>query len=317
MIKSKIYYGFDLLKFLMALLIVAGHFNLFIEYLNVYHITSIIYSLAVPVFFAISTYLYAKKLIAAQSKFDAWQVCKKDVIRLLALSIFGIIVNFPMAYDTFFSIANWKEIVVGLAILDPIRGLWFIKALIINKIVIFVFRNHVRTLSICSLVVFVLFSLGYTSLLNGFSELFHPYFNFYFHTFFCCIGLLFAKYPCVATFRLDILSMFLIAIFIWHICNYEYAVIAWCIICPFFFINLFARVKEPTDAMKPLFLLMRKSSILFYFLHFNFLWLYDNILNIKFLNTEIKYVVVLLSCLLLSMLILKIENRNKFLKYSH
>lgn len=168
MIKSKIYYGFDLLKFLMALLIVAGHSNLFIEYLNVYHIASIIYSLAVPVFFAISTYLYAKKLIAAQSKFDAWQVCKKDVIRLLALSIFWIIVNFPMAYDTFFSIANWKEIVVGLAILDPIRGLWFIKALIINKIVIFVFRNHVRTLSICSLVVFVLFSLGYTSLLNGF-----------------------------------------------------------------------------------------------------------------------------------------------------
>lgn len=42
--KKTIYYGLDLLKFLMALLIIATHSQLLIEYHNIYHVATIIYS---------------------------------------------------------------------------------------------------------------------------------------------------------------------------------------------------------------------------------------------------------------------------------
>lgn len=322
--KKKVYYGLDFLKFLMALLIIATHSQLLVEYNNIYHVATIIYSLAVPTFFSISTYFYAKKLLSTQTQHDAWQICKKDIFRLLLLGCFWFIIDLPMTWDTFISISNWKECIAGFFIMDPVRGLWFIKALIINKIIIYLFRNHLKSLSIISLIVFILFSLGYTPLLNGFSHPYHPYFNFYFHTFFCCIGALFAKYQRLTSLRTDILAIFLIVIFLWHLYNYDYAVIAWRIICPFFFMNTFLHICcTPKETIKPLFLYMRKVSILFYFLHFNFLWLYNCILNLNdisiFSFSIIRYVVILACCFFTSIVILKIEKINffSFLKYSH
>lgn len=321
---KQIYYGLDFLKFLMALLIIATHSQLFVEYNNIYHAATIIYSLAVPTFFSISTFFYTKKLFSVKKTHDAWQICKKDTFRLLLLGCFWFIIDLPMTWDTFISIANWKECIAGFFIMDPVRGLWFIKALIINKIILYVFRNHLKSLSIISLIVFILFSLGYTPLLNGFSHPYHPYFNFYFHTFFCCIGALFAKYQRLLSFRIDILAIFLIVIFLWHLYNYDYAVIAWRIICPFFFMSTFLRIcYTPKETIKPLFLYMRKVSILFYFLHFNFLWLYNNILNLNnisiFSFSIIRYVVILVCCFFTSIVILKIEKIKffSFLKYSH
>ncbi|HJH71630.1 MAG TPA: acyltransferase [Bacteroidaceae bacterium] len=322
--KKKVYYGLDFLKFLMALLIIATHSQLLVEYNNIYHIATIIYSLAVPTFFSISTYFYAKKLLSTQTQHDAWKICKKDIFRLLLLGFFWLIIDLPMTWNTFISIANWKECIAGFFIMDPVRGLWFIKALIINKIILYLFRNHLKNLSIISFIVFILFSLGYTPLLNGFSHPYHPYFNFYFHTFFCCIGALFAKYQCLTSLRTDILAIFLIVIFLWHLYNYDYAVIAWRIICPFFFMNTFLHICcTPKETIKPLFLYMRKVSILFYFLHFNFLWLYNSILSLNdisiFSFSIIRYVVILVCCFFTSIVILKIEKIKffSFLKYSH
>lgn len=322
--KKTIYYGLDLLKFLMALLIIATHSQLLIEYHNIYHVATIIYSLAVPTFFSISTYFYAKKLFSITTKYEAWKICKKDISRLLLLGFFWLIIDLPMTWDTFLRIANWKECIAAFSIMDPIRGLWFIKALIINKIILYLFRNHLKSLSIISLIVFILFSLGYTPLLNEFSHPYHPYFNFYFHTFFCCIGALFAKYQRLTSFRIDILSLLLIAIFLWHIYNYDYAVIAWRIVCPFFFMSTFIRIiNTPKETTKPLFLFIRKVSILFYFLHFNFLWIYKNILNLNefsiFSFSIIRYVIILILCFLTSIVILKLEKIKflNFLKYSH
>lgn len=321
--KKTIYYGLDLLKFLMALLIIATHSQLLIEYHNIYHVATIIYSLAVPTFFSISTYFYAKKLFSVTTRYEAWKICKKDVSRLLLLECFWLIIDLPMTWNVFFShLTNWKECIA--AFVFPIRGLWFINALIINKIILYLFRNHLKGLSIISLIVFILFSLGYTPLLNEFSHPYHPYFNFYFHTFFCCIGALFAKYQRLTSFRIDILSLLLIAIFLWHIYNYDYAVIAWRIVCPFFFMSTFIRIiNTPKEPTKPLFLFIRKVSILFYFLHFNFLWIYKNILNLNefsiFSFSIIRYVIILILCFLTSIVILKLEKIKflNFLKYSH
>lgn len=322
---KQIYYGLDFLKFLMALLIIATHSQLFVEYNNIYHAATIIYSLAVPTFFSISTHFYAKKLLSTQTQYDAWKICKKDICRLLLLECFWLVIDLPMTWDIFFShITNWKECVAAFLFVFPVRGLWFINALIINKIILYLFRNHLKSLSIISLIVFILFSLGYTPLLNGFSHPYHPYFNFYFHTFFCCIGALFAKYQRLLSFRIDILAIFLIVIFLWHLYNYDYAVIAWRIICPFFFMSTFLRIcYTPKETIKPLFLYMRKVSILFYFLHFNFLWLYNSILNLNdisiFSFSIIRYVVILVCCFFTSIVILKIEKIRffSFLKYSH
>lgn len=322
---KRIYYGLDLLKFLMALLIIATHSQLLIEYYNIYNVATIIYSLAVPTFFSISTYFYAKKLFSVTTRYEAWKVCKKDVSRLLLLECFWLIIDLPMTWDVFFShLTNWKECIAAFLFVFPIRGLWFINALIINKIILYLFRNHLKGLSIISLTVFILFSLGYTPLLNEFSHPYHPYFNFYFHTFFCCIGALFAKYQRLTSFRIDILALLLIAIFLWHIYNYDYAVMAWRIICPFFFMSTFIRIiNTPKETTKRLFLFIRKVSILFYFLHFNFLWIYKKVLSLNefsiFSFSFIRYVIILILCFLISIVILKLEKIKflNFLKYSH
>lgn len=230
-----------------------------------------------------------------------------------------------MTWDVFFShLTNWKECIAAFLFVFPIRGLWFINALIINKIILYLFRNHLKGLSIISLTVFILFSLGYTPLLNEFSHPYHPYFNFYFHTFFCCIGALFAKYQRLTSFRIDILALLLIAIFLWHIYNYDYAVMAWRIICPFFFMSTFIRIiNTPKETTKRLFLFIRKVSILFYFLHFNFLWIYKKVLSLNefsiFSFSFIRYVIILILCFLISIVILKLEKIKflNFLKYSH
>lgn len=318
MADKKVYYGLDLLKFLLAILIIATHSNLFIEYFETYNIANILYTIAVPTFFAISTFLYCQKLFSTTMVHEAWSICKKDTIRLLWLCLFWVIVDIPMTYDTFWRIANWKEVVFGHLFCDPIRGIWFIKALIINKIILFLFRNHIKHLTIISLLLFIIFSLGYTPLLNNFANPLHPYFNFYFHLGFCCIGALFAKYEAIAKSRLDILSLLVVNVFIWHIFNNDYAVILWRIICPIFFINLFMKIGEPADSIKPLVLVMRKMSILLYFLHFNILW---GLTKFDFFqdNSIIRFSITLVICIIISYSVLCLE-KNKylnFLKYSH
>lgn len=320
---DKVYFGFDLLKYLMSLLIVATHSQLFVENNCIYNIASIIYSMAVPTFFSLSTYFYSKKLYSAETSNEAWQICKKDVLRLIILGLFWFIVEMPMTWDTFISIANWKECIVSFLILDPARGLWFIKALIINKIILFVFRNHLKSLSMVSLILFILFSLGYTPLLNNFSNTLHSYFNFYFHTFFCCIGALHIKYKQISSIRFNLLSLFIILIFSWHIYNYDYAIIAWRIISPLFLMNVFLHLKEPSEKIKPFYIFLRKVSIMFYFLHFNFLWIYNDVMSLNNFTvlsfSIVRYIVILTCCFITSIIILQIENNRyfKILRYSH
>lgn len=314
----KIYYGFDLLKFIMAVLIVATHSSFLVEHENIYGVASIVYSIAVPTFFAISTFLYSKKLMSAQTDKDAWEICKKDTIRLLWLSLFWIIVDIPMTYDVFWRIANWKEVIYAHIFSTPIRGIWFIRALIINKIIIFLCRKHIGRVSILSLLIFVVFSLGYTPLLNNFADPLHPYFNFYFHLFFCCIGAIFAKYSNIQNTNLIVLSLIFMLSFIWHIFNYDYAVIVWRIVSPFFLMCVFMRMVETNETRKKYFLLARKSSILTYFVHFNVLWLLSKI-GILQDNSLIRYPVVLLCTCVIAYFILALEkcSQMKWLRFSH
>ena len=320
---KKIYYGFDILKFLMALLIVATHSSLFVEFEQVYPMAQVFYSLAVPTFFAISTFIYGKKIIAANNHKSAWKICKRDTIRLIQLAMFWIIVDFPMTYDSFYSIASWKEILYALAFTDPIRGLWFIKALIINKMLIFLFRNDFMELMVISLICFIVFSLGYTEQFGGFSHLLHPYFNFYFHTFFCCIGVLFAKIEDINRFRIDYCALLLAFAFLMTFYNPDYGIILWRIVCPFFFMALFIQIGRPVGILKSGFLYMRKVSILFYFLHFNFLWIYEKVFYLNEISpfgiSSVRFSIVLMCCIIFSMIILNFEQdrRLSFLKYSH
>lgn len=315
---KKIYYGFDVLKFLMAMLIVATHSELFVENDEVFNIAKIIYEVAVPTFFAISTYLYCKKIIKVETDKDAWMHCWKDTKRLLLLGMFWVIADLPMTYDTFFSIANLKEMIYCLSFTDPIRGLWFIKALVINKIILCAFRSHLKTLSTASFLIFVLFSLGYTPLLGEFSNPFHPYFNFYFHTFFCCIGALFAKYEWVSKLRLELLGGAMLILFVWRIFDYDYAVIAFRTVCPFFLINLSMRMPEPMEMYKPAIMFMRQTSILVYFLHFNLLWLMSHFAICQD-NSILRFTVALVGSVTISVIILRAEKIKclRWLNYSH
>ncbi len=59
--------GLDILKFVLAILIVSSHCSLFSEYPNLQTIWNSLTSIAVPVFFSISSYFFFTKIYKTSS----------------------------------------------------------------------------------------------------------------------------------------------------------------------------------------------------------------------------------------------------------
>lgn len=63
--QSKTYYpGLDIIKYIMAILIVAAHCSLFVENERLYDVFAHVTETAVPTFFAISAYLTFSKIVS-------------------------------------------------------------------------------------------------------------------------------------------------------------------------------------------------------------------------------------------------------------
>ena len=194
MTQSQYYPGFDLIKLILAILIIAAHTQLFEEIPIIHQIINPIEGSAIPTFFAISAYLFYQRISNCTSNNESYAILKKNIKRLLTIFCIWYLLMLPMTYFRFFSIATIKETIYAILLTCTFNGYWFFKALIINTIILYICRNK-KTLIASSILFFLIYIYwAYNYIFNYCSITISPYYSFYFHTFYFYIGALIARY---------------------------------------------------------------------------------------------------------------------------
>ena len=293
---KKIIPGLDILKFIMAILIVSGHCSFLEEYSNLHDIWSELTGIAVPIFFAISSYLFFSKVYNTPVSKESNILFFHYIKRLAILFAVWYLLMVPMTYFKFYSVANLKEIVFAVFLSCCFNGYWFIKAMLINTTIVYVFRKHLNTCFIVSLFVFLYCSYNYIYNYCPILNSFHPYYSFYYNTAFLCCGALFAKYKNILNFTKWNTHVLIIILLLLFVSSLFFK--AGPILKLFSFPLLFSVFYNLNIKTKPIHKTMRNISIILYMIQFVLIWLYD-------------------VGIILSTLIIKQEDRYKWLKLLH
>lgn len=316
MTQSQYYPGFDLLKLILAILIIAAHTQLFEEFPIIHQIIGTIEGSAVPTFFAISAYLFFQRINHCNSNNESYAILKKNIKRLLTIFCLWYILMLPMTYFQFFSVATIKEIIYAILLTCTFNGYWFFKALIINTIILYICRNK-NTLLVASFLFFFIYIFWSYNYIFKYCEIsISPYYSFYYHTFYFFIGALIARYqPFIHSPKITVLFILYIGTIILSLNSLLFPICR--LIFPFTLIILFKKLAN--NIKKQNLLQMRSLSILLYTTQFMIIWLYNNLCNYcldstsdiyLFLQHSItRFIVVLSIALGISLLILKLEKK--------
>lgn len=324
---KKIIYGFDLLKFILALLIIAGHTSLFEEYSSLSQFRENLSSIAVPTFMAISAFLFFKKIYSKQEGEESKVLLIKTVKRLAILFLCWYVLMLPMTYFKFFSVANFKETIFAIFMSCTFNGYWFIKALIINTCIFYFCRNG-NKLVICTIIswfLYLFFSYNYIYHFIDFP--YHPYYSFYYNMAFYSVGVLFARYgQNILSKNVQITLIFILWFVLFLLGFMKYFNPLYKLLSiPLIFLLFYHWNLNP----KPLYKTLRDMSIILYMVHFALIWLYDGVCKIS-MNQEstlfnvmqlsiIRFIIISLMAIIIALLIIKNENKPRlsFLKYLH
>lgn len=324
---KKIIYGFDLLKFILALLIIAGHTSLFEEYSSLSQFRENLSSIAVPTFMAISAYFFFKKIYSINAGAETRVILLKTVKRLAVLFICWYVLMLPMTYFKFFSVATLKETIFAIFLSCTFNGYWFIKALIINTCIFYIFRNGkaLITCTIVSWIIYLFFSYNYVYHFIDFP--YHPYYSFYYHLAYYSIGVLFAKYgDDLLSKKINNFILIIIWLFLFILCYiFSFNPLYRLLSIPILFILFYQLDLKP----EPYYKTMRDMSIILYMVQFLLIWLYDGACKILLQTNStsylilqhsiIRFIIVTLISIFIAWLILKYEKfpRLSFLHYLH
>ena len=315
--------GLDLLKFILAILIVSGHCQLFVEFPTIQQWWGHLTSIAVPLFFCISSFLFFRKIYSVPEDSNTRPILIHSIKRLTILFLCWYVLMIPMTYFEFYSVATLKEVIFAFFLSCSLRGYWFIKALIINTIILYCCRkkNALILCTIIALIVYFYCSYNYIYHYNPILEGFHPYYSFYYHTIAFCIGALFARIKFVYVSNIILLFMWMVALTLCYLDWMDpiFRIISICFIFPVF-LRLYIR-RISSERLKTL----RNMSVILYMVQFLLIWLYNSGCN-SFLGTEsklfyfllfslIRFVIVLAIAVGIATWILKNEPRHKWLKY--
>lgn len=318
--------GLDLLKFILAIMIVAAHCRLFEEFTDLKVLADRLFSIAVPLFFAMSAFFFVRK-IDAMEEVDKRRQFKKTIKRLAILFAIWYVLMLPMTWFKWWSIATLKETVYAVFLSCTFNGYWFIKALIINTAILYLCRDRwsMILLSAVSFAVYLLFAYNY--IYHYLPIEFSPYYSFYYHTSFFCIGAMMARY--YDKIRIFGLSA-LILVGLWVVLFISTSYLPVDPLYRFFSIVFLFPLFERMDLRRGEKLkTMRNMSIILYMVQFILIWLYDGACD-RWLGSEsiqysvlqfsvVRFLVVLSIAILIAWMILALEKRSKmgFLRYFH
>lgn len=318
---SSYYPGLDILKFGLAVLLVAAHSKLFVEMpRGVYQMVQIVWTYTVPTFFAISAYLFCGRA-------ESPGALKHTLVRIA--TVFGLwyIIVFPHTID-FLRYANYKEIIYAIVFTSCASGFWFIKALIYNTIILYLCLKAPKwvfyAVGACAITLYLV--LDISSIIMHYNPVpVTHYFSFYYHTGVFFVGALCYRLRHLLMPRRVPRAMLVVAIVLLLLmCRNSGFYIAMKLLMPVLLIALFIDMNVHNIARCKR---LRAMSIMIFVMQFSVLTIYTGIGNRAFANDAathaiyecsiIKFSVVISILVLISWTITQLEHRYKFLKYLH
>ena len=326
-------YGFDALKFFMALMIVAIHTKAFHDVDIIRQITQPFLNSAVPIFFILSSYFLFRKM---DSKGYSWTIYWPFLKRLFILYAFWFIATLPLTvYEKWSYIDYGFPYILWYVIKDflfsyTFAGSWFLTALIVGTLIVFILKKCLKATSLILLILALLTFLyvklvalcplwlqkPYLFIQTNIREVVEltPVTGF----IWCCVGCVLASSDAMKIIssrfgKRNIMVVFIIT----YIASVFLPNNTAFVVLPFLVLSIILLAYIIRLEPRGLYMKLRNLSILIYLLHFRLLYLRiimpANCLHILY------YVAVVFSSLLIAELILKLEKVNSFsfLKYSH
>ncbi len=322
---KKIIPGLDILKFILAIVIISAHCSLFEEFPNLQSIWGSLIGIAIPIFFSISSYLFFNKIFNGPSTSKTNSIFIHYVKRLAILFTVWYILMIPMTYFKFYSVATPKETLFAIFLSCCFNGYWFIKALIINTTILYFFRKHLISCFIIAILIYLYCAYNYVYGFNPFLKNIQPYYSFYYHIAYFCWGAIFAKYRDTINFSKwnsqILIFCWLMMLVTTSFFNTEplYRFFSFPLLFPVFF-NL-------SITPKPYHKTMRDLSIILYMVQFLLIWLYNGACDL-YLETGsilfqivhfsiVRFAIVLSIALCVALLIIRKESKYQWLKFLH
>lgn len=330
-IKRKVIPGLDILKFIMALLIVAIHSEAVNDFPIVYEVTNPVIMSAVPMFFVISAFLLFRKI--RQSQLSGQQergILLHFTWRLFLLYSFWMVVQFPLVIHTrhYLSMSFIEFIynfLLDIAFRSTFHGAWFFSALVVGTWLIYFASKMLKDKTIWILPLFVALyiyhadelSLQYQTFWFWYQEnVINPQNSFLVSLFWISAGFILANPDIIEKIENLRNSYVMGGLF----------GIAWLLsimlldLRVIMVLPLFVLFYNWNLESKPVYKMMRQSSILIFTLHFIFIGIFRMACpNVELLQHGFfLYVILVLLCLLSSLVILKLKDYKIFswLKYS-
>lgn len=331
---------YDVVKFVLAIAIIAIHSNL---------LPNILYPwlrLAVPIFFMLSSFLFFSKINTIPEPKSQRSALLRFVLRNLKLYLFWFIVLFPFTallrnYFLGLSFNITSVFVFLLRVLQDFlfgstfRSSWFIMALIISVTLVFFLSKRVNTvvLTICTFVVFsfVVLRSSYLPFFENNSLIFNslsfyeklfakPYWSFPAALIWVVLGKYFADNNLSLSRWKNVILFIVSSIFLY---------VEWCVLyittescdndCYFFLIptaiSLFLLIKQIKPFQVVFSLFLRKSSTVIYALHGSL----TIIFSLYFSRASTVFILSFIVSFAVSMVVCYLEKFKMFrwLKYSH
>lgn len=331
-IKRKVIPGLDILKFLMALLIVAIHSEAVNDFPIVYEVTNPVIMSAVPMFFVISAFLLFRKI--RQSQLSGQQergILLHFTWRLFLLYSFWMVVQFPLVIHTrhYLSMSFLEFIynfLLDIAFRSTFHGAWFFSALVVGTWLIYFASKMLKDKTIWILPLFIALYIYHADDLPVQDQTFwfwyqenviNPQNSFLVSLFWISAGFILANPDIIEKIENLHNSYVMGGLFC----------IAWLLsimlldLRVIMVLPLFVLFYNWNLESKPVYKMMRQSSILIFTLHFIFIGIFRMVCpDVELLQHGLfLYVILVLLCLLSSLVILKLKDYKIFswLKYSY
>lgn len=305
--------GLDMLKFILAFFIVAAHCRLAEEWPPVKDFLGALFSTAVPLYFAISSFLFFKKLDGSEEERKPWLI-KHYLFRLGILFCVWYCLAFPITFHRWWKVASLKESIFAILLGCTAWGYWFIKALAVNLLLLFIFRDKKFLVVLTLLSIAVYFVFAYNYIFGFFYFPYSPYYSFYYHTAYCCCGALLARSPQVLL-KLEQRSIFLVSgwLLIFIASQFGpfgpvYRLVSIVLIFPFF-----SKLRAGRDLKD-----LRNISTIIYMSQFVVIYCYDLVCEEAsplLCLSPVRYLAVSVLCLAIAFASVSLETRCPAFKY--
>ena len=307
------WWGLDLLKFTLAFFIVASHCRLAEEIPQVKEVLDLLFSIAVPLYFAISAFVFTTRMDGLEESMKS-NLIKHYILRLGILFCLWYFLSLPVTIYRWWNVATLKETLYAVFLGCTAWGYWFIKVLGINLLLLYLFRRKrdFYLLFLLSLVVYLIFAYNYV--FDFFDFPYRPYYSFYYHTAYCCMGALLARNQHILS---EIERNHRILPFIWLLLFVASCYVSLGPLFRLFSIILilpyFSRLTSSNDMRH-----LRYMSTIVYMLQFIVIHFYDHLFgdNVPVLSlSPVRYIVVMAFCLTFASICVAFENRFPVLRY--